>query len=184
MNVIRQARERRGYSQRELAKRAGISFRCVQQLENPRHNWSVQSVERVGKALAIPRGALRYHFDHPFTIPADSVEDVSLRIVDEGFESWKLHLFNFVDRFRDTCDPHLIERGPVEELDPRLRALMASTVETLCSPAPAWCRGIEALKEPWFVAGIESLKASALIESPAIFRARNIFVLENFLSRA
>ena len=184
MNVIRQARERHGYSQRELAKRAGISFRCVQQLEDPRHNWSVHSVERVGKALAIPGSALRYHFDHPFAITVDSIEDVSLRIVEDGFDSWKLHLFNFVDRFRDTRDLQLIAAGPVDELDPLLRALMASTVETLCDTVPAWCRGIEALKEPWFVAGIENLKASALSESPALFRVRNIFVLENFLSRA
>jgi hypothetical protein len=30
---------------------------------------------------------------------------------------------------------------------------------------------------------VESLKATALVESPAPFRKRNIFVLGNFLSR-
>jgi hypothetical protein len=40
------------------------------------------------------------------------------------------------------------------------------------------------LPDPWFVAGIENLKASALVESPVQFRRNNIFVLGNFLSRA
>jgi hypothetical protein len=43
---------------------------------------------------------------------------------------------------------------------------------------------VEALDSPWFVAGIENLKASALVESPVRFRKRNIFVLANFLERA
>jgi hypothetical protein len=34
------------------------------------------------------------------------------------------------------------------------------------------------------VAGRESLKAMALVESPVWFRRRNIFVLGNFLDRA
>ncbi len=63
-----------------------------------------------------------------------------------------------------------------------------STVETVCAevslPSPGWCCGVEALDSPWFVAGIENLKASALIESPVRFRKRNIFVLANFLDRA
>ncbi|MFH0908341.1 MAG: helix-turn-helix transcriptional regulator [bacterium] len=188
MNVIRSARERRGYSQRELAKRAGVSFRCVQQLERPGHNWSVSSLKRVARALAVPAGGLRYHLDYPFRIPPDSIEDISLRIHGEEFSSWKLHVFNFVDRFRATRDPDLIARPPMPELDPRLHALLAGVVETLCAEidrsAPSWCAGIDTLPEPWFVAGIENLKPAALVESPVRFRTRNIFVLGNFLERA
>ncbi|NCO37375.1 MAG: hypothetical protein COZ06_23865 [Armatimonadetes bacterium CG_4_10_14_3_um_filter_66_18] len=40
------------------------------------------------------------------------------------------------------------------------------------------------LPEPWFVSGIENLKATALVESPTHFRKRRIFVLGNFLERA
>ena len=39
-------------------------------------------------------------------------------------------------------------------------------------------------KPPWFVSGMENLKAIALAESPLRFRIRKIFVLSNFLSRA
>jgi transcriptional regulator with XRE-family HTH domain len=188
MNVIREARQRRGLSQRALAKRARVSFRCVQQMESPHHNWSRESLERVARALSVSKGGLRYHLDYPFRMRADSVEEVSLRVCEAGFDSWKIHFFNFVDRFRATTDQELVARQPVPELDPRLRALFASAVEALCDEkglaVPAWCWGIGALPEPWFVAGIENLKAAALVESPARFRARNTFVLENFLSRA
>jgi hypothetical protein len=34
------------------------------------------------------------------------------------------------------------------------------------------------------VSGVENLKAMALVESPAWFRRRNVFVLGNFLNRA
>jgi hypothetical protein len=40
------------------------------------------------------------------------------------------------------------------------------------------------LPAPWFVAGVENLKASALVESPVQFRRNNVFVLGNFLARA
>jgi len=64
---------------------------------------------------------------------------------------------------------------------------MASIVEYLCKelsiPAPAWALDYPSLPNPWFVAGVENLKAIALVESPVVFRKRKIFVLSNFLTR-
>ena len=89
---------------------------------------------------------------------------------------------------RSTRNSALVAYPPVMELDQRLSALCASTTEALCNELdmvpPSWCAGIPALDSPWFVAGTENLKATALVESPARFRARRIFVLNNFLSRA
>jgi len=39
------------------------------------------------------------------------------------------------------------------------------------------------LKEPFFVGGLESIKAFLIVESPLPFRRRNIFVSENVLKR-
>ena len=50
--------------------------------------------------------------------------------------------------------------------------------------APAWAAGCHFLPEPWFVSGVESLKATALVEAPLAFRRNNVFVLGNFMSRA
>jgi hypothetical protein len=101
-------------------------------------------------------------------------------------EHWSVHLMDFVDEFRRDHDPRTIEHPPQSQ-DVRLNALMAATVDYLCNEAhmkaPAWVDEVPPCPEPWFVSGMESLKAIALTESPAPFRARKIFVLENFLSR-
>ena len=188
MNIIREIRESKGISQRNLASKSGISFRCLQQLESQDHNWRVSSVRDVAHALGLPEAGLDYHLDRYFSIKSDSVEDISLRFLQDGFDSWRTHLFNLVDRFRASSDPLLVANPPVKELDARLKALIASAVETLCNElsisTPDWRNGISSLPKPWFVSGIENLKAMALVESPATFCARNIFVLNNFLSRA
>jgi len=65
--------------------------------------------------------------------------------------------------------------------------ILASVAESICDelklPAPLWLRDVPACKEPYFVAGLENLKATAIVESPVRFRIRKIFVLENFLYR-
>lgn len=187
MKSLRNTRESRGFSQRSLAQKAGVSFGCIQQLESSQHNWRKESMQRVGQALDLPKDGFNYFCERYLSLIPDSVEEVSVRIHLDGDGSWKIHLFNFVDRFRSERNFELIERPPIFELAEPICALIASTVEALCSEleitAPSWCRGIPALKHPWFVAGIENLKASALVESPTTFRKRNIFVLNNFLER-
>ncbi len=188
MKTLAQVRKRAGVSQRELAARASISFRGVQLLEQGGHNWRVMTVARVARALGLPEQGPDLVVGHFLRLPSDSARETSIRIALGGFESWKTHLFDFVDAFRSSHRPELADDPPLTELDGRLQALYASTVEALCAegalPAPPWCAGIAALHEPWFVSGIENLKAAALAESPAWFRKRNLFVLGNFLERA
>ena len=101
-------------------------------------------------------------------------------------DHWQIPFMDFVDEFRREKSPAQIELGfiPTHE---RFDALLASTVEYLCHEQhikiPAWVAAIPACRKPWFVAGIESIKAIALVESPVEFRIRKIFVLENFLTR-
>ena len=100
---------------------------------------------------------------------------------------WALLLMDFVDDFRYYKDPQAIAE-PLPCTDPRLDPLLASTVESLCDElgmeSPGWLADVPACETPWFVSGMESLKAIALAESPLRFRIRKIFVLSNFLSRA
>ena len=99
---------------------------------------------------------------------------------------WKVPLFDFVDDFRRHRDPAAIEE-PFVASDERRDAVLAGVIETLCDELkiaiPNWLNEIPGCKEPYFVAGFESLKASALVQSPVHFRVRKVFVLENFLSR-
>ena len=102
-------------------------------------------------------------------------------------KNWEIPFFNFVDDFRYCKDPSRLLPEPLKLRNPRFDALLASTVEALCTelhlPTPAWVWEVPGLEEPWFVTGIENLKAIAIVESPVFFRRRLIFVLENFLSR-
>ncbi len=101
---------------------------------------------------------------------------------------WKNQLAQFIDDGRR--DKEVLRSEPTFPMgDDRLRALVASTAEALsvergADSFPQWTAAVLPLGEPWFVAGMESLKAMALVESPVYFRRRNIFVLGNFLARA
>ena len=99
---------------------------------------------------------------------------------------WPIHLMNFVDDFRHSRDPRAIEK-PFRQTERKMDALVASTVESLCDELglepPEWLDQIPECKEPWFVSGLERLKAITIVQSPLRFRIRKIFVLENFLSR-
>ena len=101
-------------------------------------------------------------------------------------KNWRVHLMDFVDDFRYYKDPRMVAE-PFELTDDRVDALLASTAEALCDELgiepPGWLASVPACREPYFVGGLENLKAISIVESPLRFRIRKIFVLENFLSR-
>ena len=93
---------------------------------------------------------------------------------------------DFVDDFRYYKDLADIKESIVLTGD-RMDALLAATADTLCRElgleTPAWLDSVPPCQIPWFVSGLENLKAIALAESPLPFRWRKIFVTEGFLSR-
>lgn len=188
MNALKQARDRQSVSQRCLAQRAGVSFRALQMIEAGQTDPRLSSLVKISSALGVPGLAIPTELGRVIAENPDSVVSVSRRICAEGDTSWKLWLFEFVDAFRRCPSGDLVAAPPVPEVSDRVRSLLASTAETLCGerniPAPWWCGGVGPLASPWFVANVENLKATALVESPAQFRKRNIFVFDNFLTRA
>ena len=177
-----------GLSQRRFASRAGVSFRALQMLEAGHTDPRLSTLEKIGEALGHPAGGLTEIISDYWSEDDDSIVAVSARIAEEGEDSWKIRLFEFVDAFRAFPRGSLIEYPPFTKVSLRMRCLMTATVETLCRrygiEIPWWCAGSGVLPSPWFVSGVENLKAIALVESPAAFRRRNIFVLGNFLDRA
>jgi transcriptional regulator with XRE-family HTH domain len=187
MDTLKESRERSGLSQRNLAQLAGTSYKTIQLVESGRHDPRLSTLENIADALGYPTSVISTWLQELWELPADSVAMISRHIVMAGEESWKIWLFNFVDTFRIHSDSSLVEAPPVMETPRKIKALLASTVESLCAesdmPSPPWCRAVGGLSEPWFVSGMESLVATALVESPVHFRKRNIFVLRNFLER-
>ncbi|MGI8641764.1 MAG: hypothetical protein ACR2MG_17690 [Pyrinomonadaceae bacterium] len=99
---------------------------------------------------------------------------------------WRVWLMDFVDDFRYYKNAQMIVE-PFVSGDNKIDALLASTTEFLCDELkiemPEWLNGIPPCGEPFFVSGIENLKATAIVESPLRFRIRKVFVMKDFLSR-
>lgn len=100
--------------------------------------------------------------------------------------NWQMYLMDFVEEFRRTRDRRAINEA-FQLVGDDKDALLASAAEALCDefglPVPEWLSHVPACADPYFVAGLEDLKAITIVESPLRFRLRKIFVLENFLDR-
>lgn len=99
---------------------------------------------------------------------------------------WKVHFYDFVDDFRYHKNLEAVSEKFAFDNN-KFDALLASTVESLCKElnleSPKWTKDVPACDEPFFVAGFENLKATAIVESPLCFRIRKIFVTNSFLQR-
>jgi hypothetical protein len=108
------------------------------------------------------------------------------RKMNEDPQWWQIPLMDFVDDFRRNKDETAVSE-PFTAGDERMDAILASTAEAICDElkltVPRWLEEVPACREPYFVSGLENLKATAIVESPLRFRLRKIFVLENFLHR-
>ncbi len=77
----------------------------------------------------------------------------------------------------------LVRNGGIQ--DAYLAAVAASLAASLGRSAPPWVRDSErVLREPWFASPGRHMRALLLVESPAAFRERNLFVTANALSVA
>jgi hypothetical protein len=67
-------------------------------------------------------------------------------------------------------------------------AYLAATAEELARGQGFWCpewtgAAERSLTRPWFASSLAALRAVLILESPVGFRARNLFVSRNALSR-
>lgn len=110
-------------------------------------------------------------------------------------DSFDRCLANFLDEFYAAPNAAaLVEAppllAPVDAETGRVRdAYLAATAEELAHgfnlPSPGWVLAEDrCLHRPWFASPLSALRAVLLLESPAGFRSRNLFVSDNALSRA
>lgn len=107
-------------------------------------------------------------------------------LIEKDNKNMPLYLMNFVDDFRYYKNLGMLEDS-FSLSNRKLDALLASTAEYLCKEnkihIPRWIEDVPVSDTPYFVSGVENLKAIALAESPLLFRIRKVFVLANFLER-
>jgi len=100
--------------------------------------------------------------------------------------------FRVLERFEKSNEvtrQEIIAEQPSSTGSPRYDALLAGIVEYSCAShslvPPAWVNdGRYFLHEFWFVAGIASLHADALVHSPISLARRGVFVTQGALEYA
>ena len=110
-------------------------------------------------------------------------------------DSFDRCLANFLDEFYAAPDAKALAEAPAL-LAPVLGdpgqvqdAYLAATAEELARVhglcVPTWVAAeTRKLHRPWFASPLAALRAVLLLESPAAFRSRNLFISENALTRA
>jgi hypothetical protein len=79
--------------------------------------------------------------------------------------------------------PQLGDAGRVQ--DAYLAAVAEELARRYSLPLPVWTWGEDRrLRRPWFALTMDAARAMLILESPAAFRSRNLFVSENALIRA
>ncbi len=123
--------------------------------------------------------------------PKSLAEVAALTLQSQSFD---LNLANFLDEFYASPGAAALAETPAllapqfGDLGQVQDAYLAATAEELARrfdfQLPQWTASdTRQLRRPWFASTLASLRAVLLQESPAAFRARNLFVSENALMR-
>jgi hypothetical protein len=106
--------------------------------------------------------------------PKTLAEVAQLTLAGNSFD----HCFaNFLDEFYAAPNPEALAGAPI---------LLAPTTGDPGLVRDAYLGAAEARKlhRPWFASPLAALRAVLLLESPAAFRSRNLFISQNALTRA
>ena len=194
--LIRSSRKRLGLTQAQLAALAETGVRFVNELERGKTTVQLGKTLKVLSVLGVnlrpERVAASPHAQ------VDAKADGRPRSLRKAWKLGQAHgntdafIREFLDEFYSEPDPArreamLREEPPLSE-DDRANAYFGAVAEHLARmndlTVPEWAGHPQRfLKMPFFPAGLESLKATCLMESPTAFRRRLIFVDANPLYR-
>jgi hypothetical protein len=100
--------------------------------------------------------------------------------------------FRFVEQFDKADDSdrrRMVAQPPAPTGQDRYDAMLAALVEYSCAcwglNPPAWVDEADRfLEQWWFVSGMRSLHANAIVHSPISFKRRGVFITEGTLAYA
>jgi hypothetical protein len=117
-------------------------------------------------------------------------EQIEPEIIEEFFNrDWKLALGEIILHVRRTKSLTGFDLQPLGGAErPEINALLAATLHYLSNEqkienVPAWISSAYTLDHAWFPAGLKSMQAMAIAESPLEFRRNDIFILRDLLDR-
>ncbi|MDR3456774.1 MAG: hypothetical protein P4N60_04970 [Verrucomicrobiae bacterium] len=124
--------------------------------------------------------------------PKTLAEVAQLTINGDSFDRC---LANFLDEFYAAPKAGALADAPpllapgFSDLGRVQDAYLAATAEELARvsqlPLPTWVDAeARKLHHPWFASPLAALRTVLLLESPAAFRSRNLFISQNALTRA
>lgn len=109
-------------------------------------------------------------------------------------DRFELAFRSFLDRFRERPDESALKAEPIRLAGKItegavIDAYLAATADTLSAehsfPVPSWVSAADrSLPRPWFALPWAGMRSILILESPAPFRSRNLFVSANALCRA
>ena len=178
---LKDARQHSSRSQRDVARRAGMSQPALAALEAGRGNPTLDTLERWARALDLELAALPRE--------RDPLGDVATALGDaDDALAFRLGL-ELLDRLREMGQTELVDivsRTPRANSE-RYDALIGAVVELVCLElgidAPTWCAGPVA-SPTWWVSPLPSARRHALATCPAPFRTRGIMIDEADVMRA
>ena len=124
--------------------------------------------------------------------PKTLAEVAQLTLAGNSFD----HCFaNFLDEFYAApnqaalVDPPALLAPTLGDPGQVRDAYLGATAEELAGhyqfPVPEWAAAeARKLHRPWFASSLAAVRAVLLLESPAAFRSRNLFISQNALTRA
>ena len=123
--------------------------------------------------------------------PASLAQVAEWTLRDVGFSR---QLADFLDQFAIERRAEMLDEEPVrlrgqvtdgDVRDAYLAAVAVSLARQIDVPPPRWAWADDRkLREPWFASSGPAIRATLILESPAPFRERNLFVSSNALARA
>lgn len=191
--MLRDARRAAGFTQVELADRAGTAQPAVAAYESGGRTPNLATLRRLLDACEhdvelrahprVRRGAASL---------AELAQTIAVDLKQDRERDALRLLFGFADDFRGSSRPGriaLLHDEPPPTGDARFDAALAGVAEFFANesaiPAPRWVDGPGRFVEPWwFVASRPAFHAYTLANTPAVFARHGVFMAREVFDRA
>lgn len=188
-NALKEARNRAGLTQRELARLAGIPQSEIARIETGVVQPSLPTLGRILDVAKVTISLVQIPIDN--RVSASEAAPLIAKAIRDGSEERALRqwlvLFDDLLAVSQARFCELVVNPPALTGYPQWDALIAGTVEYLAQKKktipPKWTEDSRRRCEGWYFSGISELEVIEKAESPKPFARRGVYITEADLSR-